>query len=100
MEQFNWAIIGPGNIAKTFADDMKFATTATHRVAAVIHHDILDGNRLSEKNLCALELDGMSPGSRVRMRSKGGTESRFGIEVVLEPEPGRYRRIVARANKA
>lgn len=39
MVTFNWGIIGPGNIAETFLQDLKRASTAHHQVNAVFHKD-------------------------------------------------------------
>lgn len=40
MESFTWGIIGPGNIAKAFADDLALATNAHHRLGAVLSHNL------------------------------------------------------------
>lgn len=42
METFTWGIIGPGNIATTFAADLALANNAHHRVGAVLSHDLAE----------------------------------------------------------
>lgn len=40
MDTFSWGIIGPGNIATTFADDLELIKTARHRISAVLSHSL------------------------------------------------------------
>lgn len=40
MDTFTWGIIGPGNIATEFAEDLQYIRDAKHRVGAVLSHDL------------------------------------------------------------
>src|SRR5262245_59330281 len=40
METFKWGIIGPGQIAKEFADDIKHAEHGKHVVQSVLSHSL------------------------------------------------------------
>ena len=40
LETFNWGIIGPGSIADEFANDLRLASNARHRVGAVFSYKI------------------------------------------------------------
>jgi predicted dehydrogenase len=40
MDTFTWGIIGPGNIAAEFANDLSFVSSAKHQVGAILHHDL------------------------------------------------------------
>jgi predicted dehydrogenase len=39
MKTFNWGIIGPGSIAKDFADDLKFVNSPQRITAVLSHHE-------------------------------------------------------------
>lgn len=49
METFTWGIIGPGNIAEEFSDDLALAGNAHHRLGAVVHHDLKKAAHFARK---------------------------------------------------
>lgn len=49
MEVFKWGIIGPGNIAHAFADDLPRALSATHVAHAVLAKEEKDATEFSKK---------------------------------------------------
>ncbi|HLG40532.1 MAG TPA: Gfo/Idh/MocA family oxidoreductase [Chitinophagaceae bacterium] len=46
---FNWGIIGPGQIAKIFADDLKFITGVQQNIGPVLQHSPSSGEEFSKK---------------------------------------------------
>ncbi|WP_315822217.1 Gfo/Idh/MocA family oxidoreductase [Paraflavitalea speifideaquila] len=40
MDTFSWGIIGPGNIATEFAQDLNLIKSARHRISAVLSHNL------------------------------------------------------------
>ena len=49
MELFKWGIIGPGNIAHAFADDLPRARSANHKAHAILAKEDNDANEFSKK---------------------------------------------------
>lgn len=49
MVTFKWGIIGPGKIAETFLQDLKFATSANHVVSAVLHKEKIKAAAFADK---------------------------------------------------
>lgn len=49
METFKWGVIGPGSIAKDFANDLKLATSANHVIEAVLSKDMAEAHHFAEK---------------------------------------------------
>ncbi len=50
MKNFNWGIIGTGNIAKEFADDLKLAKSANHNLSAVLSYKKEKAAEFAEEN--------------------------------------------------
>jgi scyllo-inositol 2-dehydrogenase (NADP+) len=48
MEAFKWGVIGPGSIAKDFANDLKLATSANHTIQAVLSKDIEEAHHFAQ----------------------------------------------------
>lgn len=44
---FNWGIIGPGNIAREFIDDMKYVTECRNRVAGVMSNNLQEAKEFA-----------------------------------------------------
>ncbi|MDF2190283.1 Gfo/Idh/MocA family oxidoreductase [Paraflavitalea sp. CAU 1676] len=49
METFTWGIIGPGNIATEFADDLEHLKGVHHRIGAVLSHHLDKAADFAEK---------------------------------------------------
>jgi predicted dehydrogenase len=49
MDPFNWGIIGPGNIATDFANDLQFIHAVPQQIKAVLAHTTESGERFSKK---------------------------------------------------
>lgn len=49
MDTFTWGIIGPGNIATEFAEDLHLIKSARHRVGAVLSHNLEKAAAFAEK---------------------------------------------------
>src|SRR5689334_3294541 len=49
MDQFNWGIIGPGNIATDFANDLKLIAAVPQKVKAILSHKPESGESFSKK---------------------------------------------------
>lgn len=49
MDEFNWGIIGPGNIATDFANDLKLIAAIPQQVKAVLSHSSKSGENFSKK---------------------------------------------------
>jgi len=48
MDVFNWGIIGPGNVATEFANDLKFIAAIPQQVKAVLSHTAESGEKFSK----------------------------------------------------
>lgn len=59
METFRWGIIGPGNIAKDFANDLKWATSAYHTIEAVLSKDLEEAYQFAEKEQAPAYFDNL-----------------------------------------
>lgn len=49
MDQFNWGIIGPGNIAVDFANDLKYIAAIPQQIKAVVSHYSGDSRDIARK---------------------------------------------------
>jgi len=49
MDQFNWGIIGPGNVAIEFANDLKLIAAIPQQLKAVLSHTAEGGEQFSKK---------------------------------------------------
>lgn len=59
MDTFTWGIIGPGNIATEFAQDLSLIRNAHHRVGAVVSHDLDKAAGFAEKEDAPQYFDNM-----------------------------------------
>jgi len=49
MDVFNWGIIGPGNVATEFANDLKLIAAIPQQLKAVLSHTVESGESFSKK---------------------------------------------------
>jgi predicted dehydrogenase len=49
MDTFKWGVIGPGSIAKDFANDLKLSASANHTIRAVLSKYIEEAHQFAEK---------------------------------------------------
>ncbi len=49
MDEFLWGVIGTGNIAEAFAEDLHLARNANHRISAVLSRQMSTAREFAEK---------------------------------------------------
>lgn len=60
MNEFKWGIIGPGGIAREFAQDLQFASGEKHRVTAVLSRNIDHAREFAEEFDVSFYTDNLS----------------------------------------
>jgi predicted dehydrogenase len=89
IENYNWLLIGPGDIAKDFVNDLKLVQNGTHQVVAVVGKTIESAEEFSKALPNARAYDNLE---------QALTESKIDAAYISTPHPLHYKESIACLN--